>query len=71
MMHNSMERILSRRVRNFIASPEYRSKRMERMNIEIEYWLLSRDNAKTNLQREFCGKMADMYHNRYKWYLKH
>lgn len=70
-MLNSMERLVSRRARQFIATPSYRSKRMERMNVEIEYWLLARDNAKTTLQREFSKKMAEMYHNRYKWYLTH
>lgn len=69
-MRNRMEQIRWARARHAVESKEYRYRRMERMNMEMEHWLLSKENSKTTLQRDFCSKMVEMYHTRYKWYLR-
>lgn len=59
----------SRIARETILLPDYRKRRLENLNLEISYWLGRRSQATTQLEREFCSRMLNMYHYRYKWYL--
>lgn len=55
--------------RKAIASPEYRSKRMDQMNREIVYWVACESVSNTARQRGFCREMQQMFMKRYQYYL--
>lgn len=64
-----MNAIHTKLARRSIASSEYRSKRMDRINREIAYWMACESASNTTIQREFCRKMQLMFLKRYQYYL--
>lgn len=65
-----MNAIHTKFARKTIESSEYRSKRMDRINREIAYWMACESASNTTIQREFCQKMQQMFLKRYQYYLK-
>lgn len=64
-----MNAIHTKLARKTIASSEYCSKRMDRINREIAYWMACESASNTTIQREFCQKMQQMFLKRYQFYL--
>lgn len=65
-----MKTIHVKMARMTIQSSEYRSKRMDKINREIAYWIACESASNTSIQRECCQKMQQMFLKRYQYYLK-
>lgn len=65
-----MNAIHTKLARRSIESSEYRSKRMDKINREIIYWMACESASNTIIQRDFCRKMQQMFLKRYQYYLK-
>lgn len=55
--------------RKVIATPDYRTRRMERIGREIAYWIGCENTSHSARQREFCRSNQQMYLKRYTYYL--
>ena len=56
-------------IKRLIKSKDYIQNRLYEMNSNVIYWINAKQNAKLKTERDFCEKMANMYIDRYKWYL--
>ena len=52
-----------------ISSEYYTIERLSRINEEIQYWKVSQKKANTNLVRNYCNMIINMYLKRYNYYL--
>lgn len=64
-----MNAIHAKLARKTIESSEFRTKRMDKINREIAYWMACESASNTTIQREFCQKMQQMFLKRYQYYL--
>ena len=62
-----MNAIHTKLARKAIESSEYRSKRMDKINREIAYWMACESASNTTIQRDFCQKMQQMFLKRYQY----
>ena len=59
----------SKYIRYIIKDKNYSAKRLEVISGKMVHWVLSKSNVTTIREREFCTKMAEMYHKRCIWYI--
>ena len=57
-------------LRRTIISKWYNISRAEKMNGQVLHWQEMRSTATTQIARDFCDKMGDMYLKRYIFYVK-
>lgn len=65
-----MKAIQIKLARKHIASPGYRTQRMEQINRRITEWITAENTSNSNKMRQFCRDNQQMYLRRYEYYLK-
>ena len=66
----SNDKFIARQIKRELKRKDYLSKRLDRINNEIIYWVESRDTCNFSSKRDFCTRMANIYEKRYHWYIK-
>jgi len=56
-------------IKHIVTSKDYCAKRLELVSGQMVHWISSKSNVHTSRERNFCTKMAEMYHNRCIWYI--
>lgn len=56
--------------RREIERPDHAARRLQKLNLDICYFLSRRNAATTTTERRFYSDMLDIYVKRYNWYLK-